>query len=249
MRSCLRAGYANFPDDVQGNILNNYCVLDPTKSSYADHPPRIMLPAFGAITLTVLMAYPINVYPTRYAIEVMCYPKAWQLPPSDAHAPADLGGAAADSKPAKMGGWAKVRHVVLTLAIASVSLVTALVLPNINTVFALMGGTCSAYVHAPPTPTQTRPRKPTQHSHTRLPHAPRTPLSLVSVRVRRRVPRTVRVPCTVFVGSWGRRACVRHVVGAMDVARRCATSSRARWRGSSPNACRRIARSSAAVPS
>jgi len=139
-------GYANFPDAVQGNILNNYCVLDPTKSSYADHPPRIMLPAFGAITLTVLMAYPINVYPTRYAIEVMCYPKAWQLPPSDAHAPADLGGTAADSKPAKMGGWAKVRHVVLTLAIASVSLVTALVLPNINTVFALMGGTCSAYV-------------------------------------------------------------------------------------------------------
>ena len=102
------SGYANFPEANTGNLLNNYCVIDPSKvtlalhsptlpptlppnlpptlpptrrpscclarqSSYSDDPPRVMAPAFGAITLTVLMAYPVNVYPCRYALDVVCF--------------------------------------------------------------------------------------------------------------------------------------------------------------------------------
>ncbi len=135
-------GYANFPHTTQGNILNNYCLLDPHKSAQAEDPPRVILPAFGCLTLTVLMAYPINIFPTRYAIEVMCYPKAWLL---EAQGAADEMDGAAE-RGAGMSGWAKARHVALTLAIASLTLLTALALPSIDTVFALMGGTCSAFV-------------------------------------------------------------------------------------------------------
>jgi amino acid permease len=73
------SGYANFPHTTQGNILNNYCLLDPGKSALSADPPNVILPAFGCLALTVLMAYPINVFPTRTAIEMMCYPKAWVL--------------------------------------------------------------------------------------------------------------------------------------------------------------------------
>jgi amino acid permease len=45
-----------------------------------------------------------------------------------------------------MSGWAKLRHVLLTLAIAVSTLLTALALPDINTVFALMGGICSPFI-------------------------------------------------------------------------------------------------------
>jgi len=115
------SGYANFPDSQQGNVLKNYCVLDATKSSFADDPPRVMAPAFGAITLTVLMAYPVNLYPCRYALDVLCFPH-W-----------------GDS-------YAFSRRVGLTLGIAALSLVIALVVPDISVVFQLMGGTASAYV-------------------------------------------------------------------------------------------------------
>jgi len=115
------SGYANFPHSDQGNVLKNYCVLDAVKSSYSPDPPRVMVPAFGAITLTVLMAYPVNLYPCRYALDVVLFPK-W----GDSHAVS--------------------RRVGLTLGIAGLSLLIALVVPDISVVFSLMGGTASAYV-------------------------------------------------------------------------------------------------------
>jgi len=93
------------------------------------------------------MAYPINVYPTRYAIEVMCYPTEWLPAPasSSAHTESATGEVAAAAIPQKTR-HAKLRHFALTLAIAVLTLLTALALPSIDTVFSLMGGTCSAFV-------------------------------------------------------------------------------------------------------
>lgn len=141
------SGYVNFPHTTQGNILNNYCLLDPNKSALSADPPNVILPAFGCLALTVLMAYPINVFPTRTAIEMMCYPKAWVL---DTAREAQGGGHESSERGtergAGMSGWAKLRHVLLTLAIAVSTLLTALALPDINTVFALMGGLCSPFI-------------------------------------------------------------------------------------------------------
>ena len=66
-------GWLRLRHDTQGNILNNYCLLDHARACVGE-PPKVMVPAF-MITVTVLMAYPVNMYPTRFAIEVMCYPK------------------------------------------------------------------------------------------------------------------------------------------------------------------------------
>ena len=127
------AGYADFGSDVQGNILNNYCVIDSAKSSRVVNPPRIIVPAFGAIVLTVLVAYPINVYPTRYAIEVMCYPTTWR-------ARIDPGvyvdGRGGDSVTVR-SKWTRLRHILLTLGISLVSLGTALVSLMLLTRFTL----------------------------------------------------------------------------------------------------------------
>jgi amino acid permease len=51
------AGYANFPGHVHANVLSNYN-LDDLHS-------RVMAPSFLAILLTVLMSYPLNIFPCR----------------------------------------------------------------------------------------------------------------------------------------------------------------------------------------
>eukprot|EP00967_Tisochrysis_lutea_P083828 scaffold116786_cov40-Tisochrysis_lutea.AAC.2 len=51
------AGYANFPQNVHANVLSNY-KLDEVHS-------RLMAPSYCAILLTVLMAYPLNIFPCR----------------------------------------------------------------------------------------------------------------------------------------------------------------------------------------
>ena len=121
-------GYANFPHSRQGNILSNYCVLDPSTSSYSPHPPPVVAPAFIAITLTVLMAYPVNVFPCRASLESLLL--------SGRSAAATCGGTAARRT---------ARRVGLTLTIAVGSLCMALVVPDISIVFQLMGGTAGAF--------------------------------------------------------------------------------------------------------
>ena len=118
-------GYADFPHSTRGNLLNNYCLLTPARTARVGSPPRVMLPAFGAIAMTILFAYPVNVYPTRYTFNAMCF-------------------AAADTA----GKNKLARHVGLTLFIATTTLVVALIVPDISIVFSLMGGTASAYAAA-----------------------------------------------------------------------------------------------------
>ena len=115
------AGYFDFPESAQGNLLNNYCLLDPSVTSFAPKPPRVILAAFGAISLTITMAYPINVYPTRYTLDGMLFRRHGER-------------------------HRLKRHVGLTLLIACVTLVPALVKVDISVVFELSAGTTSAYV-------------------------------------------------------------------------------------------------------
>ena len=116
-------GYFDFPDSTEGNLLNNYCLLDPGKTSLTtSKPPRVILAAFFAISLTITMAYPINVYPTRYTLDLMVF-RNW---PAEKHR--------------------RKRHIFLTLLIATVTLIPALVKVDISVVFELSAGTTSAYV-------------------------------------------------------------------------------------------------------
>ena len=55
-------------------------------------------------------------------------------------------GTAAPAPATRCIGGSRLRHVVLTLALASATLLTALALPDIDVVFSLLGGTCSAFV-------------------------------------------------------------------------------------------------------
>jgi len=122
-------GYADFPESHEGNLLKNYCLLDAGKSSATPTPPRVMPAAFCAITLTITMAYPINVFPTRYALEMMCFGSGG-------------GGVRSSVSPRQKC----LRHVVLTLLITGSTLAAALLFKDISVVFRLMGGTASAYV-------------------------------------------------------------------------------------------------------
>ena len=95
--------------------MRNYCLSDPAASAHVHTPPRVMLPAFGAIMVTVLVAYPINVFPTRLALDALCFGRLGER-------------------------HRQARHVGLTLAITAAALLTALVVPDISVVFSLMGG-------------------------------------------------------------------------------------------------------------
>ncbi|KAL1519318.1 hypothetical protein AB1Y20_022844 [Prymnesium parvum] len=109
------AGYADFGGNVQGNLLDNYSI------GWGSLHARMMLPAFMAIALTVLMAYPLNIYPCRYALDVMI-----------------CGGLGERFR--------RSRHVAWTLLLSCAGLLTALYVPGINVVFQLLGGTSSAFV-------------------------------------------------------------------------------------------------------
>jgi len=115
------AGYVNFPHSEESNILSNYCM-----SRGSDLSTRLMAPAFLAISITVLMAYPLNVFPCRYTIDVMLV-RRYGLPSEGSRLQTS-------------------RHTLLTTAITGAALLVALYVPGINVVFQLMGSTASALV-------------------------------------------------------------------------------------------------------
>ena len=80
-----------------------------------------MLPAYLAMAVSVLMAYPFNIHPCRYTLDVMCFEQC---------------GAARSAH----------RHVVWTILIAGSGLAISLYVPGVHIVFQLMGSTCSAFV-------------------------------------------------------------------------------------------------------
>jgi len=131
------AGYANFPQNVHANVLSNY-KLDEVHS-------RLMAPSYCAILLTVLMAYPLNIFPCRYTVDVILqrFIAFWRgeippaSPPSTRYA---------DDANLVYSTMSAKRRVVLTIVIAGLSLLIALFVPGINIVFQLLGGTASAFV-------------------------------------------------------------------------------------------------------
>ena len=115
------AGYVDFPESRHGNVLQNYDV------SANDVASRAMIPSYLAITITVLVAYPVNVFPCRYALDMLLFRRLCHL----------------EKDPSR---HKLLRHVGLTLLIAGSGLIIALYVPGINVVFSLMGGTGSAFV-------------------------------------------------------------------------------------------------------
>ena len=109
------AGYVDFPTSQYGNILKNYPILSAAPDM------RLMLPAFVAIAITVLVAYPVNMFPCRFSLDVLLFAPCGKK-------------------------YGSARHIGITLVVATASLAIALYVPGIQVVFTLMGGTSSAFV-------------------------------------------------------------------------------------------------------
>lgn len=116
------AGYRDAPSSPNGNLLKNYCVVASTHSLVPTHSSsRLMAPASLAMAVSVLMAYPFNIHPCRYTLDVMLFPHFGAV-------------------------RSAARHIIWTFLIAGSGLLVSLYVPGINVVFQLMGSTCSAFV-------------------------------------------------------------------------------------------------------
>jgi amino acid permease len=56
-------GYLDYGAATQANILQNYCV-QKTKDP-------LMITAFVGIVITIVMAFPLNIFPCRYTMEII----------------------------------------------------------------------------------------------------------------------------------------------------------------------------------
>ena len=158
VRTCVAAyllmgvfGYLDFGATTNSNILLNYCV-------YKTHN-GLMISAFICIVITIVMAFPLNIFPCRYTLEVIL----WRWTSKEKGGGRDDG----DSQDIEKrlldnvanGGEngeeefstkrlppSRTRHFLLTLLISGLSLITALKVQHISQVFQLMGGTASAFV-------------------------------------------------------------------------------------------------------
>ena len=118
-------------------------------------PPSLSFATSVGIVVTIVMAFPLNIFPTRYTIEVIMarYACTGGRPSAD-----DGGDDAKDKRnvpelepmlpqePVYTLPPSRVRHFTLTFILTALSLLVALVVPDISTVFQLMGGTASAFV-------------------------------------------------------------------------------------------------------
>eukprot|EP00744_Colponema_vietnamica_P007174 GILI01010359.1.p1 GENE.GILI01010359.1~~GILI01010359.1.p1 ORF type:complete len:534 (-),score=143.64 GILI01010359.1:524-2125(-) len=104
-------GYIMFLDDIQGNILQNF-------EKIVINDPLIAL-AEVAMTFSLVLAFPLNIFPCRYSIDVLLF----------------------HNRP-----YSRVRTVLITLFTVAAALGIAVVVPGINVVFELLGGTASAFV-------------------------------------------------------------------------------------------------------
>jgi amino acid permease len=169
-------GYLDFGSTVQGNVLMNYCLKESKDP--------LMIAAFVCIVITIVMAYPLNIFPCRFTVEVIL--NRWrdrrnskpQLPnsPDGTYQPLLVGSlpspvSEGDETSSQMDNstnsnnledpllisaalegqddarqTSTFEHVTITFLISVASLIAALNVPNINTIFSLMGGTASAFV-------------------------------------------------------------------------------------------------------
>ncbi len=143
-------GYLDFGSSTNANILLNYCV-ERTRDP-------MMITAYACIVITIVMAFPLNIFPCRYTVEVVL--SRWlgydasndKDIESQAQAESDrllesmnsVDTSVSFSEPKT--GAQKARHFTLTAVLVGSSLFVALKVPNISTVFSLLGSTTSSFV-------------------------------------------------------------------------------------------------------
>lgn len=139
------AAYLDFSNQIQPNVLQNYC------------PDTLLIQmAFLGMTIAVVMAFPLNIFPTRVTLEGL-YERQHQQR-QRTHSEVELASSAGtrsgveplllprsyydgDDEDVPFHWWS---HFLITLAICGVTLFLALVAPNISVVFGLLGGTTSS---------------------------------------------------------------------------------------------------------
>lgn len=101
-------GPALVDPQYKGNILLSFPLHD-----------KLIAVSRAAITFTVAVAFPLNIFPCRFTIDMMFFAYARE---------------------------SYVRHVVVTTGLVLAALLLAIFCPSINVVFGIIGGTCSAVV-------------------------------------------------------------------------------------------------------
>lgn len=113
-------GYLNFLDATKGNLLGNFNLENLFESSETLFSDIIIGFAYIVITITVVMAFPLNIYPCRYTLEYLFFSKEHQV--------------------------TEVERMFLSACICGATLGIALLVPSLNVLFQLLGGTASAFV-------------------------------------------------------------------------------------------------------
>jgi len=157
--------YVDFGERTADNVLKNYNVQET-------HDP-MMIGSFVCITIAVVMAFPLNVFPARATLEGVA--RRLLVGNEGGHGGDNIGssegvesegedalgrplleedgigeqgspvGAIPDAeRPSSRSS--RPRHIVLTLIISGGALLTALVVPDISVVFGIMGGTASSVI-------------------------------------------------------------------------------------------------------
>ncbi|KAJ9449816.1 Vacuolar amino acid transporter 6 [Diplonema papillatum] len=147
-------GYLEFLGDTDGNILNNY---EPKNNVF-------LAVAFVAIALTVVVAFPLVVFPCRDSIfQLWMGAKAendrLQQIAAAVNAPGEYEVTSRGSShvympgPGAAGGLPRVypkpsskRHYIVSIAISFSALLFALAIPEIQVVFSFLGGICSSFL-------------------------------------------------------------------------------------------------------
>jgi len=101
-------GYLHYYENTNADILKNLDVSDPLSAI-----------ATVAVGLTVVLSYPLNIYPARFTLEMMFFKH---------------------SKPSR------IRFLLMTTIMVGLSLLVALYVPNLDAVFSILGSTTSAVV-------------------------------------------------------------------------------------------------------
>mmetsp|Transcript_8640 Transcript_8640/g.23725 ORF Transcript_8640/g.23725 Transcript_8640/m.23725 type:complete len:471 (+) Transcript_8640:50-1462(+) len=115
------AAFSEFGTLTKEDVLANYDVIG------GDGRDRAMQPAFAFISCTIMMAFPLNVFPARHTLLAAM---------AQTHGEADVDAA----------GPTLFQHVAATMALTGGALVLAIFAPGISMVFSLLGGTASAFV-------------------------------------------------------------------------------------------------------
>eukprot|EP00656_Telonema_subtile_P024605 TRINITY_DN26796_c0_g1_i2.p1 TRINITY_DN26796_c0_g1~~TRINITY_DN26796_c0_g1_i2.p1 ORF type:complete len:229 (-),score=39.99 TRINITY_DN26796_c0_g1_i2:142-828(-) len=180
-------------DTAKGNILTNYQLTPETVGCEPPHwanncwsvlklselTGNIPL-VLGelAITITILLAFPLNIFPCRYTCEVII--ASWRGPPAEALPSLESGddksleqglvdvAEEVDEYGVGKGTW--MGHFLLTSFIVGLAMVCAAFIPSIQTVFSLLGSTCSAFVcYVVPAMFQLKCAEGPWHSSAKLP--------------------------------------------------------------------------------